>query len=294
MKQARGNPTAIPGRVIGPILYGAKHPLGTRRHRGVAVGDHARRLQEAARDVAAAEARAAVRRRRSHRGRRSATRSRSRRSPAWTGAAPKPPALPAPKTMAGRIFFVHVPERRAVDGDACSSFGPQAHRAGLLREHDDVVGVRRQLHEPAQHEPARGQGLLVRRARRASATREAVRHAHRRARRCRPTRRTRRCSRSIARSKELAVGQARRSPRTSSSARRPNAIARAPGPVRDRAGRARPVPQPRVLRPPTRLLQYVRRQGRQGHRGAGQGSPRRSTSSRPRRCTSSSATATRR
>ena len=40
---------------------------------------------------------------------------------------------------------------------------------------------------------------------------------------------------------------------------------RAAGSVRDRAVRARPVPQPRVLRPPTRLLQYVRRQGGQGH-----------------------------
>jgi zinc protease len=31
---------------------------------------------------------------------------------AWTGSAPAEPTLPAPKTMAGRIFFVHVPDAK--------------------------------------------------------------------------------------------------------------------------------------------------------------------------------------
>jgi predicted Zn-dependent peptidase len=108
LKQARGNPTAIPSRVSGPILYGPAHPFGTvtteaslsaitladckqliatwlqpKNARLFVVGD----LTEA--QVKATFAGSPLAQ--------------------WKGSAPKPPALPAPKTMAGRIFFVHVP-----------------------------------------------------------------------------------------------------------------------------------------------------------------------------------------
>ena len=42
----------------------------------------------------------------------------------WSGATPKPPALPAPKTMAGRIFFVHVPNA-AQSSVQLLQFGPK-------------------------------------------------------------------------------------------------------------------------------------------------------------------------
>jgi zinc protease len=109
LKQQRGNPTQIPGRVMGSVLYGPTHPLGSViteaslraitiddcKHqvgtwlqpghaRLFVVGDLTRKQLE---DLFA-------------------------KSPlaAWKGTAPKPPVLPAPRTMAGKIFFVHVPD----------------------------------------------------------------------------------------------------------------------------------------------------------------------------------------
>ena len=108
VRQSRSNPTSIPYRVSGPVLYGANHPLGAvvtedglesitlddckkqiatrlkpRNARLFVVGD----LTEAQ------------------------VRETFDKSPLakWTGAAPRVPALPAAKTMKGRIFFVHVP-----------------------------------------------------------------------------------------------------------------------------------------------------------------------------------------
>lgn len=108
VKQSRGNPSSIPGRVSGAILYGPSHPFGgvisesslakitlddckhqlatwmqPRNARLFVVGDL---TEQQLRDTFA-------------------------KSPLadWQGTAPKLPALPAPKTMAGRIFFVHVP-----------------------------------------------------------------------------------------------------------------------------------------------------------------------------------------
>ncbi len=108
VRQARSSPTSIPGRVAGPILYGPTHPLGSvvteasieaitlddckklvatwmkpKNARLFVVGD----LTEDAVKKAFDESPLA----------------------AWTGAAPKAKALAAPKTMKGRIFFVHVP-----------------------------------------------------------------------------------------------------------------------------------------------------------------------------------------
>src|SRR3569832_1669576 len=107
VKQARGNPTAIPGRVSSAVLYGPAHPFGTviteqtlaaitladcrqqlatwmqpRGARLFVVGD----LTEAQiRDLFAQSALAD-----------------------WEGTPPQLPEPPPPATMAGRIFFVHV------------------------------------------------------------------------------------------------------------------------------------------------------------------------------------------
>src|SRR3569623_577091 len=107
VKQARGNPTAIPGRVSSAVLYGPAHPFGTvlteqtlaaitladcrqqlatwlqpRGARLFVVGD----LTEAQiRDLFARSALAD-----------------------WEGTPPPLPEPPPPATMAGRIFFVHV------------------------------------------------------------------------------------------------------------------------------------------------------------------------------------------
>jgi predicted Zn-dependent peptidase len=123
VRQSRSNPSSIPGRVIGPVLYGAGHPLGSvtteaslesitlddckkyvatwlkpKNARLFVVGD----LDEAA------------------------VRKTFDASPlaAWTGAAPKMAALPQPKTMGGKIFFVHVPNA-AQSTVMLLSFGPK-------------------------------------------------------------------------------------------------------------------------------------------------------------------------
>ncbi len=108
VRQSRSSPTSIPGRVSGPILYGPTHPLGTvlteasvsaitlddckkqvskwmkpKNARLFVVGDM---TEEQVKKVFADSPLAA-----------------------WKGAAPKAPTLPAPRTMKGRIFFVHVP-----------------------------------------------------------------------------------------------------------------------------------------------------------------------------------------
>jgi len=123
VRQSRSNPNAIPGRVIGPILYGPEHPLGSvvtegslesvtlddckkyvstwlkpKNARLFVVGD----LDEAA------------------------VRAAFDKSPlaAWSGAAPKVAALPAPRTMKGKIFFVNVPNT-AQSSVMLLSFGPK-------------------------------------------------------------------------------------------------------------------------------------------------------------------------
>jgi zinc protease len=123
VRQARSNPNAIPGRVMGPVLYGPNHPLGSvvteaalesitldeckkyvstwlkpKNARLFVVGD----LDEAGvRKVFDASPLAA-----------------------WTGAGPKAPTLPAPKMMNGRIFFVHVPNA-AQSSVMLLSYGPK-------------------------------------------------------------------------------------------------------------------------------------------------------------------------
>ena len=80
VKQARGNPTAIPGRVADPILYGPTHPFGAitteQSLAAITLADCKKQLATWMQPNACA----AVRRRRSDRSSKSATRSRSRRS----------------------------------------------------------------------------------------------------------------------------------------------------------------------------------------------------------------------
>lgn len=108
VRQARTSPSSIPGRVTGPILYGPDHPLGSvvteASLESITLDDckkyvatwlkpkHARLFVVGDLDEAA-------------------VRATFDKSPlaSWTGAAPKLPAVPARKTMKGRIFFVHVP-----------------------------------------------------------------------------------------------------------------------------------------------------------------------------------------
>jgi zinc protease len=108
LKQARANPTAIPGRVSGAILYGPTHPYGTvvteQAYATITLADCKKQLAEwmqpehARLFVVGDLTEQQIRDTFAH-------------SPLadWKGAAPKLPTLPAPKTMAGRIFFVHVP-----------------------------------------------------------------------------------------------------------------------------------------------------------------------------------------
>ena len=108
VRQSRSNPNAIPGRVSGPILYGAAHPLGAVVTEGTLESvslDECKKYVSTwlkpknARlfvvgDLTEQQVRATF-----------------EKSPlaAWTGAQPKVAALPKPQTMKGRIFFVHVP-----------------------------------------------------------------------------------------------------------------------------------------------------------------------------------------
>jgi zinc protease len=108
VKQARGNPTAIPGRVSDAILYGPTHPFGAitteQSLAAITLADCKKQLAEwmqpknarlfVVGDLTEQQVRD--------------TFAQSSLAD-WKGAAPKLPALPEPKTMAGRIFFVHVP-----------------------------------------------------------------------------------------------------------------------------------------------------------------------------------------
>ncbi len=109
VKQARGNPTQIAGRVTPAVLYGATHPLG-----GVVTEDSLKAITlDDCRHYLATwlepkHARLYVvgdlteKQIREH--------FEGPQLAGWTGAGGKRPALPAPKSMAGRIFFVNAPK----------------------------------------------------------------------------------------------------------------------------------------------------------------------------------------
>ncbi len=108
VKQSRGNPSAIPGRVAGSILYGPTHPFG-----GVVTEDSLAKItlddckKQLATWMQPKNARLFVVGDLTEQQLRDTFAKSSLAS--WKGTAPKLPALPAPRTMAGRIFFVHVP-----------------------------------------------------------------------------------------------------------------------------------------------------------------------------------------
>jgi predicted Zn-dependent peptidase len=108
VRQSRSSPTSIPGRVNGPILYGPEHPLG-----GVIT-------EEDVNAVTLDDCKAYVAKWLKPQGARlfvvgdlteAQVRAQFDKSPlaAWKGSGPKVAALPKPKTMKGKIFFVHVP-----------------------------------------------------------------------------------------------------------------------------------------------------------------------------------------
>lgn len=123
VRQSRSNPNSIPGRVIGPVMYGDKHPLGA-----VITEDaiNAITLEDCKKHVATwlkpKNARLFVVGDLTE----DQVRATFDKSPlaAWTGAAPKVPALATPKMMKGRIFFVHVPNA-AQSSVMLLSYGPK-------------------------------------------------------------------------------------------------------------------------------------------------------------------------
>ncbi len=108
VKQSKGNPASVAGRVTGPVLYGLTHPFGTvtteESLKAITLDDC---KQYATKWLKPGGARlfvvgdlteAQIR-----------TYFDGPALAAWKGAAPKSPALPTPKGPTGRIFFVNVP-----------------------------------------------------------------------------------------------------------------------------------------------------------------------------------------
>ena len=123
VKQARGNPGSIPGRVFNTILYGHDHPLGEIT------------TEESLKAITLADCKGHVATWLHPKNARlfvvgdlteAQIRQTFDRSPlaAWTGAVPPEPKLPAPKTLAGRIFFVNVP-KAAQSTVMVLQFGPK-------------------------------------------------------------------------------------------------------------------------------------------------------------------------
>jgi zinc protease len=108
IKQAKGSPASVAVRISGAVLYGARHPFGaviTEASLAQLTLDDCKAFArtwlkpKAARlfvvgDLTEAQLRAHF---------------DSPQLAGWTGSAPRLPALPAPRTMAGRIFFVDIP-----------------------------------------------------------------------------------------------------------------------------------------------------------------------------------------
>jgi len=123
VRQSRTSPTSIPYRVTGPVLYGASHPLG-----GVVTeeGLESITLDDCKKQIATwlkpKNARLFVVGDLTE----AQVRETFDKSPLakWSGAAPKLPTLAAPKTMHGKIFFVHVPNA-AQASVSLAWFGPK-------------------------------------------------------------------------------------------------------------------------------------------------------------------------
>jgi len=108
VKQSKGNPAAVASRVTGVVLYGPEHPFGAVVTEGSLAALTLDDCKAFARSwllpknarlfVVGDLTEAAVR-----------GYFDSPRLAGWTGAGPKLAALPEPKTMPGRIFFVDMP-----------------------------------------------------------------------------------------------------------------------------------------------------------------------------------------
>ncbi|TMQ13448.1 MAG: insulinase family protein [Deltaproteobacteria bacterium] len=108
IKQAKGSPASVAARISGAVLYGARHPFGaviTEASLAQLTLDDCKAFAKtwlkpkAARlfvvgDLTEAQLRAHF---------------ESPQLAGWTGGGPRLPALPHPKTMSGRIFFVDIP-----------------------------------------------------------------------------------------------------------------------------------------------------------------------------------------
>ncbi len=108
VRQSKGNPASVAGRVTGTVLFGADHPFGSvtteESLRAITLDDcktYAETYFKPANarlfvvgDLTEAQVR---------------TYFEQGELAAWKGAAPKLAALAQPKTIPGRIFFVHIP-----------------------------------------------------------------------------------------------------------------------------------------------------------------------------------------
>jgi zinc protease len=108
IKQAKGSPASVAGRVTGSVLYGPDHPFGAVVTEGSLAALKLEDCKTFARawllprrarlfvvgDLTEARIRAYF---------------ESPQLAGWTGAPPRVPGLPAPRTMTGRIFFVDIP-----------------------------------------------------------------------------------------------------------------------------------------------------------------------------------------
>jgi zinc protease len=108
VKQSKGNPASVAGRVTGGVLYGLDHPNGTvtteKSLAAITLDDCKQYAQTwlkpgTARLFVVGDLTEAQIRNYFDKG----------ALAAWKGKAGKLPALPNPATMAGRIFFVHIP-----------------------------------------------------------------------------------------------------------------------------------------------------------------------------------------
>ena len=273
----------------GPVLYGADAPARHGDHRGVARGDHARRLQGVRGEVAQAGQRAAVRRRRPHRGADPPARSTAGALASWKGKAREgadaagAQAVPragsssstsrTPRSRRSRCMHFG-PKRTAPDYFANSMMaavfgGGFSSRINMnLREDKGYsYGARGGFGYSKQYGTFSASASV-----RTDSTYQTLLEIDREV-------------------KELWKGK-RPVDQGRARAREAGRDPRAPGPVRDRAGRARPVPRPRLLRAPARLLQHATSpRSRRSPRPRSRRRPQ-STSSRGRRSTSSSVTAT--
>ncbi|HTL39070.1 MAG TPA: pitrilysin family protein [Kofleriaceae bacterium] len=122
VRQSRTSPTSIPGRVQGAVLFGPEHPLGS-----VLTEDAVKAVtlddckQYVGKWLKPKNARLFVVGDLTE----EQVRAQFKKSPlgTWKGQGPKLAAMPKPKTMKGKIFFVHVPNA-AQSTVQLLSFGP--------------------------------------------------------------------------------------------------------------------------------------------------------------------------